>query len=92
MNAFTKFLFITARVSKDNGMSLLLMIFSWVFNQHLPETLLNDKSLVKLLSKRFIHGIKPQPAIQKDVRIRVSLIINSVTILDKYVIISINME
>lgn len=58
----------------------------------MSKTLLDGGSLVELLSKRFLRGIKPRPAIQRDNHIRVSLANNSVTKLDKYVIIPINME
>lgn len=83
---------ITARVLEDDGMSLPLMISSRVLNQYLLKALLDGGSLVKLLSKQFVHGMKPRPAIKKDGHIRVSLANDSITILDKYVIISINVE
>lgn len=44
---------ITTKVSEDDGMSVPLMISSWVLNQHLSKTLLDGGSLVELLSKRF---------------------------------------
>ncbi len=83
---------ITAKVSEDDGMSLPLMILLWVFNQYLSKTLLSGRSLVKLLSKRFVRGMKPRPVIQIDQHICISLTNDSVTTLDKYVIISINVE
>lgn len=83
---------ITAKVSEDDGMSIPLMISSWVLNQHLSRTLLDGGSLVELLSKRFIHKMKPRPTIQRDGRIRVSLANDSVTTLDEYVVIPINVE
>ncbi|MCJ1346904.1 hypothetical protein MMC31_005124 [Peltigera leucophlebia] len=76
----------------NDGMSLPLMISSWVLNQHLSRTLLDGGSLVELLSKRFIHKMKPRPTIQRDGRIRVSLANDSVTTLDEYVVIPINVE
>lgn len=51
INAFTRLFPINGRVSKDNEMSLLLMISLWVFNQHLPKTLLDSRSLVKFQNK-----------------------------------------
>ena len=83
---------ITAKVSEDDWMSLPLMISSWVFNQHLSKTLLDGGSLVELFSKRFIRGMKPRSAIQKDDHIRVILANDNVTTLDEYVIIPINVE
>lgn len=73
-------------------MSVFLIILLWVFNQHLSKTFFDDKSLVKLLSKKLVYGIKPRPAIQKDGHICDSLANNSVITLDKYVIILINMK
>lgn len=64
----------------------------WVFKQHLSKTLLDGGLLVKLFSKRFIYGIKPRPAIQRDGHIYISPANNSATIVDKYVIIPINVE
>ncbi len=68
------------------------MISSWVLNEHLFQTLLDDKSLVELLSIRFVRGMKPRPAIQKDDHIHVNFANDSITTLDKYVIIPINLE
>lgn len=56
------------------------------------KTLLGIGLLVELLSKKFVYIIKPWPAIQKDGYICVSFENNSVTILDKYVIIPINVK
>ena len=83
---------ITTKVFEDDGMSLPLMISLWVLNKHLSKTLLDCGLLVELLSKRFLRGMKPQPAIQKDNHIRMSLANDSVTTLDEYVIIPINVE
>ena len=73
-------------------MSLPLMISSWVLNQHLSRTLIDGGSLVELFSKRFIHKMKPRPTIQRDGCIWVSLTNDSVTTLDKYMVIPINVE
>ena len=82
----------TAKVSENDGMSVSLIILLWVLNQHFSKSLFDSRSLIELLSKRFVCRIKAWPAIQKDGHIRVSLANNSVTILDKYVIILINVE
>lgn len=50
------------------------------------------ESLVELLSKRLVHKTKPQPVIQNDGCIQVSLANDSVTTLDEYVVIPINVE
>ncbi len=92
MNLFSQLPSITARVLENDGMSLPLMISSWVLNQHLSKTLLDGGSLVELLSRQFVRRIKPRPAIQRDGYIRVSLANDSVTTLDEYVIIPINIE
>ena len=68
------------------------MISSWALNEHLSKTLLDDRSLVELLSKRFVRGMKHRPAIQKDDHIRVNFANDSIKTLDKYVIIPINLE
>ena len=68
------------------------MIFPWVFNQQLCKTFLDVGSLVELFSKISVRQMKPRPAIQKDGHIRVSLANDSVTTLDEYVIIPINVE
>ncbi len=92
MNLFSQLPSMTARVLEDDGMSFPFMISSWVLNQHLSKTLLDGGSLVELLSRRFVRGMKPRPAIQRDGRIQVSLANDSVTILDEYVIIPISVE
>lgn len=92
MNLFLQPTLITARVLEDDGISFTLMISSWVHNQHLSKTLLNDGLLVELLSRQFVCGIKPRPAIPRDSRIRVSLADDSVTTLDDYIINPINVE
>lgn len=56
------------------------------------KTLLDGRLLVKLLGKRFIREMKLWPAIQRDNHIRVNFANNSITILNKYIIIPINIE
>ena len=53
MNTYTRLCFIIARVFKDDGMTLSLIISSWVVNQHLQKTPVNGGSLVEFKVNHF---------------------------------------
>lgn len=68
------------------------MFTSWVRNFCLEKTLLDGGSLVELINRKLVAGMKPRPKIFSDSRIKVSLANDSFTVLSEYVKIPVNVQ
>ena len=83
---------ITARAYENDEQSKSMMITSWIHTIKLLKTLLDEKSLIELLSKKKLNQIHSRSRMYTNDYLRVSLATNKLNILTNYVKISINVE
>ena len=83
---------VTATVFDDDGQSMPLMVTFWIERTRLSKTLFDEGSLIKLISKKSVDKLYPRPRIYTDGHVRVSLANNTLTTLDKYVKVAVNIE
>ena len=68
------------------------MITSWDRTTRLLRTLLDEGSLVKLLSRKKLNQLNPRPRVYANGHIKVSLATEKLDVLTDYVMIEVNVE
>ena len=83
---------VTAFAYEDDGQSKPVMIMSWIHNTKLSRTLLDNGSLVELISRKKLNQLIPPPKIYTNGYLKVSLATDKLDTLTDYTIIPVNVQ
>lgn len=83
---------ITANAYEDDGLSRPLMVEAWTTDLRLPKTLLDGGSLVELFNRKSLRKMKIKPFIYTDGRLKISLANDTLTTLNEYVSLPVNIQ
>jgi hypothetical protein len=75
---------------EDDGRAVPMFVSSWVGNVHFPRTLVDGGSLVELLAERVVQ--KLNLTVHKDEGREISLADNSTALLQRYVLLPVNVS
>ena len=83
---------VTAFAYEDDGQSKPVMTTSWIHSTKFSRNLLDNGSLVELISRKKMNQLIPKPKVYTDGFLRVSLATDKLDTLTNYAILPVNVE